>query len=139
MADGTTSRLGVLGGIAGVLLGGFTWVVIYGLHLRDHFVAVSGFLVAIALWLVAARILARYPDRRLALLGGTVLAVAAIDWLYIGLVQPRLPELPANPAIGISRSSLRAIQPALIAGSVAGTALILWDLLRSEEHTSELQ
>lgn len=130
MAEGSSSRLGVLGGLAGMLLGGFTWVVVYGSHLKDPVVAVSGFVVALALWLLAARVYASVPDRHLALLGGSFLAVAAIDWLYIGLLLPRLPEQPTNPAIGISRASLRMIQPVLIAGSVAGTALILWDLLR---------
>lgn len=130
MAAGTGSRIGVLGGLAGVLIGGFTWVVVYGLHLDAPLIAVSGIAVAAALWLLAAQVYDRFPERRIALLGALFIAVAAVDWLYIGLLMPRLPELPANPAIGISRASLRLVQPILIAASVAGTALVLWDLLR---------
>ena len=130
MAAGTGSRIGVLGGLAAVLIGGFTWVVIYGLHLDTPLIALSGIVMAAVLWLLAARTYDRVPERRLALLGGLFIAVAAVDWLYIGLLMPRLPELPANPAIGISRASLRLVQPILIAASVAGTALVLWDLFR---------
>lgn len=72
MTAGTGSRLGVPGGMAGVLIGGFTWVVVYGTHVK----------------------------------------------------------LAANPAIGISRASLRLVQPILVSASLAGTALVLWDLLR---------
>lgn len=130
MAGETGSRVGVLGGLAGVLIGGFTWVVIYGLHLHAPLVALSGAAAAAALWLLAVMAYNRLPERRLALLGGLFIAVAAVDWLYIGLLMPRLPELPADPAIGISRASLRIVQPLLIAASVAGTALVLWDLFR---------
>ena len=130
MAAGTGSRLGVLGGLAGVVIGGFTWVVVYGLHLHAPLVALSGAAAAALLWLLAVMAYNRFPERRLALLGGLFIAVAAVDWLYIGLLMPRLPELPADPAIGISRASLRIVQPILIAASVAGTALVLWDLLR---------
>jgi hypothetical protein len=130
MAAGTGSRLGVLGGLAGVVIGGFTWVVVYGLHLHAPLIAVSGIAVAAALWLLAAGVYDRFPARRIAVLGALFIAVAGIDWLYIGVLLPRLPELPANPAIGISRASLRLVQPILIGASVAGTALVLWDLLR---------
>jgi hypothetical protein len=130
MAAGTGSRLGVLGGLAGVVIGGFTWVVVYGLHLHAPLIAVSGIAVAAALWLLAAGVYDRVPARRIAVLGALFIAVAGIDWLYIGVLLPRLPELPANPAIGISRASLRLVQPILIGASVAGTALVLWDLLR---------
>lgn len=130
MAAGTGSRVGVLGGLAGVVIGGFTWVVVYGLHLHAPLVALSGAAAAAALWLVAATTYDRFPERRLALLGGLFIAVAAVDWLYIGLLMPRLPDLPADPAIGISRASLRIVQPILIAASAAGTALVLWDLFR---------
>lgn len=129
MAAGTGSRIGVLGGLAGVVFGAFTWVVIYGAALNDPLVTSSGIAVAIILWLVAAMTFDRLPERRLALIGGLLIAVAGIDWLYVGLLMPRLPESPANAAIGISRDSLRVVQPVLIAVSVAGTALVLWDLL----------
>lgn len=128
MAAGTGSRVGVLGGLAGVVIGGFTWVVVYGAYLSEPLIASSGIAVAIILWLIAAMTYDRFPERRLALVGGLCIAVAAIDWLYIGLLMARLPE-SANPAIGISRDSLRVVQPILIAASVAGTALVLWDLL----------
>ena len=130
MAGETGSRVGVLGGLAGVVIGGFTWVVVYGLHLHAPLVALSGAAVAALLWLLAVMAYNRLPGRRLALLGGLFIAVAAVDWLYIGLLMPRLPELPADPAIGISRASLRIVQPILIAASVTGTALVLWDLFR---------
>lgn len=129
MAAGTGSRLGVLGGLAGVVIGGFTWVVVYGAYLSEPLIASSGIAVAIILCLLAALTYDRLPERRLALVGGLCIAVAAIDWLYIGLLMERLPESSAHPAIGISRDSLRVVQPILIAASVAGTALVLWDLL----------
>jgi hypothetical protein len=97
---------------------------------KQPLIALSGLAVGAVLWLLAARVYARFPNRTQALLGATFIAVAAIDWCYISLLLPQLPEHPVNPAIGISRSSLRLIQPILIAGSVAGTALILWDLYR---------
>jgi len=130
MTEGSGSRLGVLGGLAGVLIGGFTWVVVYSSSVKQPLIGVSGLVVAAGLWLLAARVHARFPTRIQALLGATLIAVAAIDWLYLSLLLPRLPEYSANPYIGISRTSLRLIQPILIVGSVAGTGLILWDLLR---------
>lgn len=128
MAAGTGSRIGVLGGLAAVLIGGFTWVVIYGLHLDTPLIALSGIVMAAVLWLLAARTYDRFPERRLALLGALFIAVAGIDWFYMSLLMPWLPQSPVDPAIGISRDSLRIVQPILIAASVAGTALVLWDL-----------
>ncbi|MGH7539098.1 MAG: hypothetical protein ACREMF_10705 [Gemmatimonadales bacterium] len=130
MTANSGTRPGVLGGLAGVMLGGFTWIVVYGITLGDPAVWGAGLFGALALWIVAARLSTRLPNRTLAIFGATLLAVTAIDWLFIGLLLPRLPELPANPAIGISRSSLRPMQPILIGASVTGTVLILWDLLR---------
>lgn len=129
MATQPQSRLGVLGGIAGVVIGGFTWVVIYGAHVGRPGIAVAGIASALAVWLAARAVHGRFPSRLQALLGGAILVVCALDWLYVGLLGPSLPEHSANPAIGISRDALRVVQPILIAGSIAGTALILWDLL----------
>ena len=130
MAAGSGSRVGVLGGLAGVILGGFTWITVYGVYLKDPGIWASGIAVAAGLWFVGARVHARFPTRMLALVGAMLLAVAAIDWMYIGLLLPRLPELAASSSVGISRVSLRPIQPMLMAASVAGTALLIWDLLR---------
>ena len=124
------ARVGVLGGLAGVLIGGFTWVVVYSSYVKQPLLGVSGLVVAVGLWLIAARVHSRFPTRIQALLGATFIAVAAIDWLYLSILLPQLPEYSANPYIGISRASLRPIQPILIVGSAVGTGLILWDLLR---------
>ena len=124
------SRLGVLGGIAGTLLGGFLWVVIYGSSVKQPAISLSALAIGAALWLMARRVHDRFPGHIQALLGATFLVVCALDWLYVALLFQSLPEHSANPYIGISRDALRVLQPILIAGSATGTALILWDLLR---------
>ena len=82
-----------------------------------------------ALWWGAGRLFARRPERFATILGCLILCVVVIDWLYVGIVVPRLPALPASPLWDISQTSLRPVRSILLTASVAATALIVWDLV----------
>jgi len=134
MNAGTGSRWGFLGGLAGGVLGGFTWVIISGLFLRDVAIWGSGAAAAIVIWLGGERWFARTPQRALTILGAAILAVVALDWFYLWLLVPRLPEITANPTyVGITRATLGPLRPILAVASVAGTLLVLLDLLRRKQ------
>jgi len=122
-------RWGLLGSVAGVILGGLIWVVVAGVVLRDRRVWATAGGLAVALWWGAEQLLARRPERFATILGGLILCVVAIDWLYLGIVVPRLPALPSNPLWDISQTSLRPVRSILLTASVSATALIVWDLV----------
>ncbi len=130
MTPDANRRWGFLGGTAGAVLGGFIWIVVAGVVLRDPRMWASGAAVAVATWWAAARFFFRYPARVVAILGVTMLFVVLVDWIYLGLLLPRLPEQSGSVSFGTSRASFQVVQPILLAGGLAGTGLVLWDLLR---------
>jgi hypothetical protein len=130
-AGGSGSRWGFLGGLAGSILGGFTWILLTGVFLKDAAIWGSGAALALAIWIGGAQWYGRAPQRHLTILGVTIIAIVALDWFYLWLVLPRLPELAASPAyVGITRASLGPLRPILAVASVAGTLLVLLDLWR---------
>ena len=70
--------------------------------------------------------LKRVIMRRL-VMGIVVLFVVFVDWGFLGIVLPRIPE-GGSIYFGTSRSAYAMLQPVLIAGGLAGTGLVLWDL-----------
>ena len=118
------------GSMLGVAFGGFTWVIVAGRLIHDPVVSLAGALTGIAVWLLAGTVLARYPARRIAVLGIVFLFVALIDWAFLAAVLPRLPTEGGSIYVGTSRSAYVLLQPILIAVGLAGTGLVLWDLLR---------
>jgi len=56
--------------------------------------------------------------------------VVLIDWAVLAYVLPRLPEQGGSIYLGTSRSAYTMLQPILLVCGAAGTALVLWDLLR---------
>ena len=122
-------RWGLLGAVAGVILGGLICVVVTGVVLGDWRAWATACGLAVALWWGAERLFARRPERFATILGGLILCVVAIDWLYLGIVVPRLPALPSSPLWDISQTSRRPVRSILLTASVAATALIVWDLV----------
>src|SRR6058998_2154343 len=106
----------------GVAFGGFTWVVVAGRLIHDPIVSLAGALTGIAVWLVSGTALARYPARRIAVLGIVFLFVALIDWAFLAAVLPRLPAEGGSIYVGTSRSAYVMLQPILIAVGLAGPA-----------------
>ncbi len=129
MTPDANRRWGFLGGTAGAVLGGFLWIVVAGLVLRDPRIWASGAAIAVATWWAAAQFFVRYPGRGGAILGVIMLFVVLVDWIYLSLLLPRLPE-QSSVSLGTSRASFQVVQPILLAGGLAGTGLVLWDLLR---------
>lgn len=116
--------------MAGVAIGGFLWVVVAGRLIRDPAIALSGAAAGIAIWWLGSRGLIRYPSRRLLVLGLVFLGVAVVDWAFLAVVLPRLPEQGGSIYLGTSRSAYQLLQPTLIAIGAVGTGFVLWDLLR---------
>jgi len=116
--------------MAGVAFGGFTWVVVAGNLIGDPAVSLSGAAVGFAVWWLGARSLIRYPGRRLTVLGIVIVCVTLVDWAYLAVVLPRIPESGGSIYFGTSRSAYLALKPVLLVGGLAGTGLVLWDFLR---------
>jgi hypothetical protein len=123
-------RVVAYGSMLGVAFGGFTWVVVAGHLAHDPAVTWGGYLMGFAVWLVGGTVLARYPARRIAVLGTVFLFVALVDWAALAAVLPRLPEQGGSIYVGTSRAAYVMLQPILIAVGLTGTGLVLWDLLR---------
>jgi hypothetical protein len=121
-------RVAAYGGMLGIALGGFTWVVVAGNLVHQPSVSLAGALLAAGVWLVGGRTLLRYPARRGLVMGIAILFVVCADWALLGIVLPRVPE-GGSIYVGTSRSAYAVLQPILIAAGLAGTGLVLWDLL----------
>jgi len=123
-------RVVAYGSMMGVGFGGFTWVIVAGNLIHDPVVSLAGALTGFAVCLVGGTVLARYPARRIAVIGIVFLFVALLNWAFLAAVLPRLPTEGGSIYLGTSRSAYVMLQPILIAIGLAGTGLVLWDLLR---------
>ncbi len=118
------------GSMAGVALGGFTWVVVAGRLIHDPIVTIAGYVTGLAVWLVGATLVVRYPARRMAVVGTVVLFVVLVDWGVLAVVLPLLPEQGGSIYFGTSRSAYTLLQPTLLVLGAGATGLVLWDLFR---------
>src|SRR5256712_9366191 len=90
-------RWGLLGAVAGAILGGLIWVVVAGGVLGDWRVWATARALAVALWWGAGQLFARPPERFATILGCLILCVVVIHLLYVGILVPPLPPLPPSP------------------------------------------
>ena len=127
-----TRRMAAYGAMGGAGLGGFTWVVIAGVLIRDPVIWGLGALLGLAVWLGGAHAMLRYPTHTLAVLGIVVVAVVLVDVAFLAVVVPRLPEEYAGLYFGTSPTAFRAIRPFLWLAGVAGPACVLWEYLRTK-------
>jgi len=112
----------------GIAFGGFTWVVVAGNLIHEPSVSLAGALLGVGVLIVGGRALLRYPARRGLVMGIAVLFVVFADWAFLRIVLPRIPE-GGSIYVGTSRSAYAALQPILIVAGLAGSGLVLWDLL----------
>jgi hypothetical protein len=124
------ARVTAYGAMLGVAFGGFTWVVVAGNLIHDPRVSIGGALLGIAAWLVGGTLMTRYPARRMTVLGIVILFVILVDWGFLAVVLPRLPEQGGSIYVGTSRSAYVMLQPTLLIMGVVATGLVMWDLLR---------
>ena len=118
------------GAMLGIAFGGFTWVVVAGNLIHEPILSLAGAVIGLAVGLAGGSSLVRYPERRGLVLGAVMLFVVLVDWAFLAVVLPRLPEQGGSIYFGTSRSAYVLLQPILLIGGVAGTGLVLWDLLR---------
>ncbi len=130
MTDGSGSRWGFLGGVAGCVLGGLVWVVVAGFTLHDWRVVATAVAVGAAIWWGAVASYARLPTHPLGVLGAVILAVVVVDGIYLAVLLPPLSALPEYPWFGNNWRAVRALRPLLALASVAGVVVVLVDLLR---------
>jgi hypothetical protein len=121
-------RVVAYGSMLGIAFGGFTWVVVAGNLIHEPAVSLAGALFGAGVALAGGRALARYPARRGLVTGIVVLFVVLVDWAFLGIVLPRIPA-GGSIVVGTSRSAYAMLPPILIVGGLAGTGLVLWDLL----------
>lgn len=127
-------RAAAYGAMGGVALGGFIWVVIAGVLIREPAIWVSGAVLALAIWWGGARAALRYPARMLTVLGVVILGVVLIDAAYLAYILPRLPPEEAGLYYGTSPTAFRALRPWLWAAGLAGPAVALWDYWRTRKQ-----
>lgn len=132
--DGVRSRWGFLGGLAGGVIGGFTWVVVGGVVAHQPAFIAGGIGAAAVVFAAAVVASTRLPTRPLGVLGATMLAIALLDGLFLALLLPRLPESAAGLYYGTSRTAFARLRPLLLAASIAGVALVVVDLFRQRDE-----
>lgn len=130
MTESSGTRWGLVGGVAGGVIGGFTWVVVAGVLLRDSAVWLSAILAAIVVSWGAWRLYLRQPANPLLVAGWTVLLVCLLDLAFLAWVLPRLPPERAGLWLGTDRAAFAAVRPWAVAGSIAGGLVTLWALWR---------
>ncbi|HEY6853575.1 MAG TPA: hypothetical protein VI139_04960 [Gemmatimonadales bacterium] len=131
--DGARSRWGLLGGLAGSVIGGFTWVVVGGLVAHQAAFVAGGIAAAAVVFAGAVAAAARFPARPLGVLGATILAIVLFDGIFLTLLLPRLPESAAGLYYGTSRTAFARLRPLVLAASIAGVVLVVLDLLRQRD------
>lgn len=122
------------GSMLGVAFGAFTWVVVAGNLIHEPAVSLAGALVAVGTWWAGGRALTANPLHRRLVFGLVILFVVLADWIFLGIVLPRIPAQGGSIYLGTSRSAYAALQPILLLGGLVGTGLILWDLLSRGER-----
>lgn len=132
--DGARSRWGVVGGLAGGVIGGFTWVVVGGVVAHAPAFVAGGIAAAALVFAAAVAASARLPAHPFGVLGGTILAIVLLDGVFLALLLPRLPESAAGLYYGTSRTAFAGLRPVLLAASIAGVALVIVDLFREREE-----
>ena len=95
------------GAIAGVVIGGFGWLVISGLVIRDPLVWIPPILLGAVLSWGAMRAFAVQPERWGTLLGIVMLCVLLVAALYLEPVFRRLPQRVAGLPTGRSMPLLQ--------------------------------
>jgi hypothetical protein len=128
--DGVRSRWGFVGGLAGGVIGGFTWVVAGGVVAHAPAFVAGGITAAVLVFAAALAASARLPDRPLGVLGVTILAIVLLDGVFLAFLLPRLPESATGLYYGTSRTAFASLRPLLLAASIAGVALVIVDLFR---------
>ena len=132
--EGVRSRWGFVGGLAGGIIGGFTWVVVGGVVAHQPAFIVGGIAAAAVVFAAAFAVSTRLPTRLLGVLGVTVLAVVLLDGIFLALLLPRLPESAAGLYYGTSRTAFARLRPLLLAASIAGVVLVVVDLFRQRDE-----
>ena len=128
--DGVRSRWGFLGGLAGSVIGGFTWVVVGGVVAHQPAFIAGGIAAAVVIFAAAVVATGRLPAHPLGVLGATILAIVLLDGAFLALLLPRLPESAAGLYYGTSRTAFAGLRPLMLAASIAGLALVVVDLVR---------
>lgn len=130
MTEGSGSRWGLVGGVAGGVIGGFTWVVVAGVLIGDPAVWLAAILAAAIVCWTAWRLYARQPATALLVVGWTVLLVCVLDLAFLAWVLPRLPAERAGLWLGTDRAAFAAVRPWAVVGSISGAVVALWAMWR---------
>lgn len=125
------ARWGMFGAIGGGMIGGFTWVVVAGILLRDPLIWGAAILAAAVVGWSAWRLSVRWPAQPLLVIGWVLLLVGLLDLAFLGWVLPRLPVERASIWFGTDRASFAAVRPWAAAASVIGVFVVLYVLWRA--------
>jgi hypothetical protein len=116
-------RVGFLGGLAGVILGGVSWLIISGFVIGAPLVWGLSLAAALGLWLTARRAFAARPDRWSTILGVVMLCILLFNALLLDPVWERIPERLLGVTSG--RGPVPLLQIRLTLGLLAALALTL--------------
>jgi len=123
MQPTSSRRVGFLGGLAGVILGGVSWLVISGIVIGSPLVWGLSLAVGLGLWLAAQRAFAARPDRWSTILGVVMLCILLFNALLLDPVWDRIPERLLGVPSG--RGPVPLLQIRLTLGLLAALALTL--------------
>ena len=116
-------RIGFLGGLAGVILGGVSWLVISGIVIGAPLVWGLSLATGLGLWLAARHAFATRPERWSTILGVVMLCVLLFNALLLDPVWDRIPERLFGVHTG--RGPVPLLQIRFTLGLLAALALTL--------------
>lgn len=114
---------GFLGGLAGVIIGGVSWLVIAGVVTGEPVVCGLAFGAGAGLWMAARRAFAAMPDRWGTILGVVMLVVLLVNALLLDPVWDRIPARLFGMPTG--RGFMPLLQIRVTLGLLAVLALTL--------------
>jgi len=116
-------RIGFLGGLAGVILGGVSWLVISGIVIGAPLVWGLSLGAGLALWLAARYAYGARPERWSTILGVVLLCFLLVNALLLDQVWDRIPKRLVGVPTG--QPIVPLLQIRLTLGLLAALALTL--------------
>ncbi|MGH7614288.1 MAG: hypothetical protein ACREMW_09665 [Gemmatimonadales bacterium] len=114
-------RIGLLGGLAGVIFGGLSWLVISGIVIGAPLVWGLSLAAGLGLWIAARHAFAARPERWGTILGVVMLSILLVNALLLDPVWERIPDRLLGVTTGRGQAPLLQIRFTL--GLLAALAL----------------
>ena len=123
----------MLGSLVGGTVGGFGWVVLFGIANRSLLMTGVPLIVGAICVTVGMRLFDARPQRQFAIAGLAELWIVLFDLLFVNLWYDKIPETLAGITTGKAQWSLLSLNLFLLVFSMLGFACVIKDILNSHK------